>query len=335
MCEEWLNNGLKYKIKINNFETDMERKIRCFFNTNSSFRNFCFMKSLPNLKTSQRIIKNNIVNKSSFASIRFGLYEYMLCYQYLEKKCGIRKKYSDFIRYHISMDAGIFNCDDNSLDKYSNYVISNLDIVDVISYWRDIPNNSVFRHFYNPNMQQINVDYLYPYPFLHKGELPNWQLLLRDKNVLVVSAFSKTIKQQYEKRNILWNNSDHILPSFNLITYEAIRTNAGQTDPRFKSWEEALNYMEEDILQYDFDIALISCGAYGMPLAMKLKKKECKAIQWGGCFQLWFGILGGRWNKDSRILKYVNSAWTYPLKEETPPLANLINNSCYWKPDEN
>lgn len=83
-------------------------------------------------------------------------------------------------------------------------------------------------------------------------------------------------------------------------------------------------------MQMDFDIALISCGGYGLPLSIRLKKRGKKIIQWGGCFQLWFGIMGGRWSKNSEIQKYVNEYWTYPTAAETPPLAKTVNSSAYW-----
>lgn len=84
--------------------------------------------------------------------------------------------------------------------------------------------------------------------------------------------------------------------------------------------DEAVTYMESEILNMCFDIALVSCGGYGLPLSIRLKKRNKKVIQWGGCYQLWFGILGGRWSDDVEILKFKNRFWTYPSEKETPPL---------------
>lgn len=330
MLEKWQKNSLKRKIQINNLNQYLDMRIRHLFRTDFSLQNYVFINLLPDITETQEIICNHIDGINPFLSVRFGLYEYLLCYQYLEKKCEIRKTYSDFIRHHISLDAGIFNNIEKQLDHYSKYILENLNIIDVMAYWRNIPPQNVFEQFYNKNIQHINVAYYYPYPFLHK-RLPYWQSKLSGKRVLVVSSFAKTIKRQYEKRFLLWENKN-ILPDFHLITYEAVRTNGGQIDLRFSTWEAAVNYMKKDILKIDFDIALISCGAYGMPLAMELKRSGHKAIQWGGCFQLWFGILGGRWDRNPELSEFINSEWTYPSTEETPPLAAEVNDSSYWKP---
>ena len=323
-------NELKRNIRRNNASEYLDRKIRHLLHTEKSLKNYLFMHSLPDMDKTQEIILNAINSENEFALVRFGLYEYLLCYQYLEKLCGIRKKYSDFIKYHITLDAGLLYNDENQLDEYATYTINNLNVIDILSYWRNIPPLCVFKKFYNKNVQHINVDTLYPYPFLHKT-IPYWQKSLEGKRVLVVSSFAETIREQYKKRIQIWKN-ESILPNFNLVTYKAIQTNGGQIDSRFATWSEAFLYMKNDILKLKFDIALVSCGAYGMPLAMELKRNGRKVIQWGGCFQLWFGILGGRWDKDPAIFRYVNSEWTYPAAEETPPLAAEVGNFCYWKP---
>lgn len=317
-------NDLRYKLLINNFLNAIERK--CF-----SFRNNLFMRKLPGTLETQTMMKQLISTNKPFAIIRFGLFEYMLCYQYLEKKCGIRASYSDYIRYHIAMDAGLFSNADRWLDEYSRYVIQNLNQVDILAYWRNVPDKKVFSEFYSKCVNHICIDNLYPYPFWHSSGLPDWQLMLQGKRVLVISAFSKTIEDQYKKRDKLWNYSKLILPDFELVTYQAVVTNAGQVDSRFETWIGALDFMVSEIADLEFDIALISCGAYGMPLALELKKKGFKAIQWGGCFQLWFGILGGRWEKEKKILEYANEYWTYPSEQETPPLAYRVDSSCYWR----
>ena len=64
------------------------------------------------------------------------------------------------------------------------------------------------------------------------------------------------------------------MPEFELKTLKAVQTIAGEKDERFSTWFEALEYMFEETMKIDFDIAIIGCGAYGMPLAAKLKKKQ-------------------------------------------------------------
>ena len=323
---------IKRHLRLNNLSEIFDRYYRHIFRTEVSPLNQWFMNTLPTTEEAQNILSKYIQENNEFLLIRFGLYEYLLCYQFLEKKNGLRKSYSQFIRQHIANDAGIIFNSDKHLDAYAEEVISGLKQVDVIAYWRNYPNPYVFELFYDSGVSHINVEDLYPFPFWHKSFLPTWQKCLRNKKVLVVTSFAETVARQYAKRICLWKDADIILPSFDLLTYQAVCTNGGFNDTRFSCWDEAVTYMESEILNMCFDIVLVSCGGYGLPLSMRLKKRKKKVIQWGGCYQLWFGILGGRWSDDIEILKFKNRFWTYPSKMETPPLANEVNESCYWNP---
>jgi len=54
-----------------------------------------------------------------------------------------------------------------------------------------------------------------------------------------------------------------------LLTLKAVQTIANTKDDRFDTWFDALDYMYNEALKLDFDVALIGCGAYGYPLAAK------------------------------------------------------------------
>ena len=87
------------------------------------------------------------------------------------------------------------------------------------------------------------------------------------------------------------------------------------------------------IPEIDFDIAIIGCGAYGMPLAAMLKKAGKQAIHLGGATQLLFGIKGRRWeeNYPSKIATFFNEYWVYPAESEKPKNASTVEMGCYWK----
>ena len=172
---------LRRELRFHNFLQDIKRKCGGLTFNGRDIHDLQFMNSLPSVSDTQKIMYEAIENKRSFLSLRFGLYEYLLCYQYLEKICGIRRLYSDFIKYHIQMDAGIPNDKEEHLDSYCRFILSHLKYVDVMSYWRDIPPLHIFRRFYSSGIQHINVDHLYPYPFLHDFVLPYWQQSLYEK----------------------------------------------------------------------------------------------------------------------------------------------------------
>lgn len=330
MSGDLQNRALRKRIRQNNRMNAMDRFLCRIFHTDASLKSMVFMKHLQEREEAQDLIRFHVLSGHPFLFLRFGLYEYQLCYQYLEKRNGKRERYTDFIREHIRMDAGILAENDAELDRYAKNVIENLYEADVLAYWRNYPENHVFGQFYGEHVCHIKMDDVYPFPFLHRFRLPDWQACLEGKKVLVVTSFAETVKSQYARRTLLWKDADYILPEFELSVYKSVQTNGGATDGRFASWSEAVDYMETEIMRMDFDIALVSCGGYGLPLSIQLKKRGKMVIQWGGCFQLWFGIMGGRWKDDSAVREYVNEYWVYPSESETPPLADQVNGSAYW-----
>ncbi len=102
---------------------------------------------------------------------------------------------------------------------------------------------------------------------------------------------------------------------------------------QFNDWFEALEYMKAEIRKTDFDVAIIGCGAYGLPLAAYCKEIGKKAIHMGGGTQLLFGIKGRRWEiqyQDSCYRDLFNEHWVYPAEFETPQNAKKVENACYW-----
>ena len=156
-----------------------------------------------------------------------------------------------------------------------------------------------------------------------------WSKALEGKKVLVVHPFANTIISQYNKRESLFENKD-ILPEFELKTVKAVQTIANETDERFKDWFEALNYMYNQCVEQDFDIALLGCGAYGMPLAVRLKQAGKQAIHIGGSLQLLFGIKGARWDNHDIISGLYNENWVRPSEADKVKKGESVEGNCYW-----
>jgi len=93
---------------------------------------------------------------------------------------------------------------------------------------------------------------------------------------------------------------------------------------------EALDYMTNQIEKRSFDVALLGCGAYGFPLASRIKNMGKQAIHMGGALQILFGIRGGRWDSHPIISKLYNENWVRPKLTERPQNFNQVENGCYW-----
>lgn len=88
--------------------------------------------------------------------------------------------------------------------------------------------------------------------------------------------------------------------------------------------------MTEEARKIDFDIAIIGCGAYGLPLAVRIKHMGRKAVHMGGAHQLLFGIRGARWDNNEFLKPFYNEYWTRPSQSERPKNAERVEGACYW-----
>lgn len=152
-----------------------------------------------------------------------------------------------------------------------------------------------------------------------------WTYALKGKKVLVIHPFEKSVRKNYERREKLFENSD-FLPEFDLVTLKAVQTLADNKDSGYDTWFDALESMERQISQIDFDIALIGAGAYGFPLGAYIKELGKKAFHIGGMLQLYFGIRGKYYDQ----FGYHNGYWTRPLDEEKPKGFQKVEAGRYW-----
>lgn len=195
-----------------------------------------------------------------------------------------------------------------------------------------------YRHYYFREEQQLFrhtrfgselVDLNSLSPFLFADP---WSKCLKGKVVLVVHPFAKSISTQYSShRDKLFSNKD-VLPDFKeLIVIPAVQSIGGRVSG-YDTWFDALESMCMQIEKVEFDIALIGCGAYGLPLAAKVKSLGKKGVHIGGALQLLFGIKGSRWEGNGYDYHhcFYNDYWIRPLPEETPSDANTFENRCYW-----
>lgn len=228
----------------------------------------------------------------------------------------------------MQMCAGFFPPTMEMGMKFKELMLSSIPQADLMGIWM-----LAFEDYYlnKYGKKNLKTTYLLDLEPWSAPETP-WSSALQRKKVLVIHPFVHTIQEQYKKREFIFPGTN-ILPEFELKTLKAVQTIAGEKDERFETWFDALNWMYEEALKIDFDVAIIGCGAYGFPLAAKLKQAGKQAIHLGGATQLLFGIKGKRWEKNtafSYVQKFFNEAWVYPGAEDKPKQANKVEGGCYW-----
>jgi hypothetical protein len=118
------------------------------------------------------------------------------------------------------------------------------------------------------------------------------------------------------------------IPKFELIPVMATLSQGGLKDN--KTWTIHLNEMKSEMEKFQFDVALISAGSYGNPLALHAKKLGKVGISCGGELQLFFGVMGKRWETAGRQTGYINEFWVRPNPEDRPMNWKTIEGGCYW-----
>ena len=98
------------------------------------------------------------------------------------------------------------------------------------------------------------------------------------------------------------------------------------------NWTRSLEELEKRVAAYQFDVALLSCGSYGLPLGHYITHVlGATAIYVGGALQLFFGLRGLRWKRE--IAPYESDAWACPErpKWDTSGMENY-GLGPYWCP---
>ena len=239
----------------------------------------------------------------------------------IQGNLSVEKEYA-FERLHLN--AGFFPKNIELQAKFCEIYLDASKYIDLLAVWNMAVEPYAIKYCMSKESKLTALYFIEPW-FTDKP----WTRALAGKKVLVVHPFAESIRKQYEKRKLLFKNEDY-LPEFELKVFKAVQTIAGEKDERFSDWFEALAYMEEEVLKIDFDVAIVGCGAYGMPLAASIRKTNRSVIHLAGATQLMFGIWGNRWNSLEKYKDLRNEHWILPSKEETPANAEVVEGHTYW-----
>ena len=297
-------------------------------------------KKICDIKINELIyhrIKEGLRNKTPLMMGRYGSTECQAMRSVLLYRNGIQ----DYISHsydELCIYSGFFQNHNQHPTKkqkerylidFFNIMIEATQNCDVLGTW----NGSIgFEEFFvkeyaKPEIILTNIGFFGPN--IHE-DLP-YTYALKDQKVLVIHPFASTIYSQYKRYDKLFVNNK-VLPNFHLQVFQAVQTLHQERDDRFSDWFEALDWMSLEISKLNFDIALLGCGAYGFPLASRIKNMGKIAIHCGGILQLLFGIKGKRWEIEQSCVgnELFNPYWVYPNNKETIKDSSKIEGGCYW-----
>ncbi len=281
-------------------------------------------QALLDAKQANDTIYDLLLSDDPVMICRFGETEARAVAEWIGIKLGVKKHTAEKRLRRLHENAGVFPYGEEMQQFFAEKMLDSIPEATVLGVWNTFMQDYLIDTFVPSSTHLVPLSGLEPYYF----EKP-WSRALQGKKVLVIHPFAETIARQYSQHSLLFDNPE-MLPDFDLTTMKAVQTIAGTVDPRFSHWGEALDFMVQQALAHDFDIAIIGCGGYGFPLAAALKRAGKKAIHLGGATQILFGIKGARWDHHPIIGNLYNEYWTRPALHEKPENNQKIENGCYW-----
>lgn len=279
-------------------------------------------RKVNNIYLSNKVLKLNIRKGLPFMAGRFGNNELSLMTEVFLFKMGHTQQINMHNLIPACEHSGIFPSNQLTIESFTDVMIKTMQECDLLGVWYNLMED-YFAKFFVKNAvlthRKIFDFWLHDSPFTEA---------LKGKKVLVINPFSKTIQNQYAKREKLFKNKD-VLPEFELKTLKSVQSIAGETCD-FKDWLEALNYMYNEAVKIDFDVVILGCGAYGFPLGAMLKRYGKTVLHMGGVTQILFGIKGKRWDDDPVASQLYNEHWVRPDEDETPGNNKDVEEGCYW-----
>ena len=276
-------------------------------------------KNIIDSEEAQSLIINKLQDNKPCLICRYGLAEFRVLYTYLYKKSRYKKRLMDTM-------CSIYPVSKESLDRFAKMLVDISPNIDVLAAWQMEEEEKVCKKYCRDDIEYVKFKALTS--IVHKNP---WTSALKGKKVLVILPFEESVKNQYERRNLLFENPD-TLPDFELMTLKPVYiTKENIEDQPYDSWFDALDSMKRQIDTFDFDVALIGAGPFGIFLADYCKSIGKKAVHVGGATQLLFGIIGRRWEEEyPDVAKMINEYWIRPSENEKPKGFKKIEGGCYW-----
>lgn len=295
-------------------------------------------KKYSEIDNSNKQIINLIEKNKPFIVARFGIGpETYITYEYsLTKEMNLSYLNKETNALNI---AGIyFNKNDTEYKKLRLYINSYETCVkncDLLASFYKYRNMEIIQNYYSNkySVSQIHSRSLEPFYQIQENIKP-WTHYLKGKKVLIINPFVDSFQKQLKNGFQIFKdeNKKIFLDGQDFVFYKSYQTVAD--NHIHDSWFETFNLMCKDISKIEFDIALLGCGGYGLPICNFIKTKLNKsAIYVGGGLQLLFGVMGTRWENNKmwrEIIKENDSKFIRPSGDEICRNYKTIENGSYW-----
>lgn len=231
------------------------------------------MSTVLDIEKSNREIIQLIQTNKPFTIVRLGIGAETQVLFELFRTNKINLAY-----YHENTNLNGIYCRQKSKHMLSlfcqtyNHAIKNGDLL--ASFTFNSGNIISIQHFFSQkyNLQQIHSRSLEPFYQVQENIKP-WTHYLLGKKVLVINPFVNSFEKQRNDGFTIFKDKEKqiFLEGQEFLFYKSFQTIAG--NHIHNNWFETFTIMCKDIEKIDFDIALLGCGGYGLPLCNYIKTK--------------------------------------------------------------
>lgn len=282
---------------------------------------------IKNLLDSNEFIINKIEHNTPFLIARCGIGCETLVSAYYKQFKMVNEK----CLLSLANNNGIYCKSNKNAEAFCEKYIECIEKCDALAVWKNIMiiPQKILKPVSTPC---LNTRVLEPFYICSEKVVP-WSHHLLGKKVLVINPFTDSMqKQQSNDFNIFSDDRRLFLEEQEFVFYRSFVTSAG--NHIHNDWEETFSIMCDDISKLEFDIAILGCGGYGLPLSYYIRNSLNKsAIYVGGGLQLMFGVMGARWDNSeywSKVKKEHNPAFIRPSGNEIIANKELVENGCFW-----
>lgn len=188
----------------------------------------------------------------------------------------------------------------------------------------DVPNREAMQKFVDQIVRADGFIGGYPYSFIESIVMHKYTLfhafskVLSGRTVLVICPFEESIHANFKNRKSFFKY-DYAYPDFELKTINTPVTYYGIDNSQYPhdNWFETVDALKQQVRDSTFDIALMACGSYAMPLGNFIEQEmKKKAIYVGGVLQLYFGIIGKRYENQFFLDQINREHFIQPIERE-------------------
>ncbi len=264
-------------------------------------------------------IIESILNKNPKSFGKIGSVESSYINHYLEGYDFefISKKYDDL----LYTSAGIYIEDETDFQNWSEMYINAIKNTNFLLQWSNADKKLLSKIKRKDNISRSFIG-LEPFTLGKNG----WHYFLKDKKILCISPFSKSIQANIKNYSFIWNNA-HIGKVYTIqASYPEILEGKNPTN-----WQIKLDKVIDQINKVDFDVATIGYGGFSLIIGDYIRNLGKTSIHLGGSNQILYGIKGKRWDKNFEAYSwYGGNYWIRPSKNEVPKFNKMLEGGAYW-----